>query len=329
MPLAKKNIASMPSGSSLAPLGLGFAGVTEAAAIAAYEWIGRGDKECGDNAAVTAMRKTFGSLPFSGTVVIGEGEKDNAPMLYNGEALGQGGVAVDIAVDPVDGTNYLAKGMAGAVAVFAAAPAGAMFCPGPAFYMDKFIVPPAARHSVDPTAPVAERIRDLSRALGKPIDELRIFVLERPRHETLVREIKAAGASVRMALDGDVLGGLKAAMGEGVDALMGIGGTPEGVIAACVARALGAGMWGALAPQSEVEEARVRDCGMRQGQILTMNELVSSDDLVFACTGITGDDTLAGVRVMDGRAWTETLLIQGVNHRISRIQNQRLLREGA
>lgn len=329
MPLAKKNIASMPSGSSLAHLSLGFAGVTEAAAIAACEWIGRGDKERGDHAAVTAMRKTFASIPFHGTVVIGEGEKDNAPMLYNGETLGQGGAAVDIAVDPVDGTNYLAKGMAGAVAVFAAAPRGAMFCPGPAFYMDKFIVPSAARDSVDPTAPVAGKIRDLSRALGKPASELRIFVLERPRHETLVREIRATGASVRMALDGDVLGGLKAITGEGIDALMGIGGTPEGVIAACAARALGAGMWGALAPQSEVEEARVRDCGLHEGQILTVNELVSSDDLVFACTGITGDDMLAGVRVMNGRAWTETLVIQGVGRRVSRIQNQRLLREGA
>ncbi|EPC03733.1 hypothetical protein L861_00115 [Litchfieldella anticariensis FP35 = DSM 16096] len=329
MPLAEKSIVSVPTGNSLAYLSLGFAEVTEAAAIAAYKWIGRGEKERGDDAAVMAMRKAFASLPFSGTVVIGEGEKDNAPMLYNGEALGRGGVAVDIAVDPVDGTNYLAKGMAGAVAVFAAAPAGAMFCPGPAFYMDKFIVPPVARNSVDPTVPVAEKIRDLSRALGKPISELCIFVLERPRHEALIREIKATGARVHMACDGDVLGGLRAATGEGADALMGVGGTPEGVIAACAARALGAGMWGALAPQSQAEEARLQDCGMQQGQILAMNDLVSSDDLVFACTAITGDDMLAGVRVMDGRAWTETLLIQGIGHRISRIQNQRLLREGA
>ena len=329
MPLANQSIASMPSGSSLARLSLEFAGVTEAAAVAAYEWIGRGEKERGDGAAVAAMRHAFASLPCSATVVIGEGEKDNAPMLYNGEALGRGGVAVDVAVDPVDGTNYLAKGMAGAVTVLAAAPAGTLFCPGPAFYMDKFVVPPAARDAVDPAAPVAVRLRDLARALGKPLSELRLFVLERARHEQLVHEIKATGASVRMARDGDVLGGLRAMIGEGVDALMGVGGTPEGVIAACAARALGAGMWGALAPQSETEAARLRECGMRVGQILSVNDLVSSDDLVFACTGITGDEMLSGVRRMDGRAWTETLVVQGRGQRLSRIQNQRLVGEGA
>ncbi|MDI5984214.1 class II fructose-bisphosphatase [Halomonas sp. M4R5S39] len=327
MPLAKKSIAPTSSGSSLARLSQGFAEVTEAAAVAAYAWIGRGEKERGDGAAVAAMRHAFASLPCSATVVIGEGEKDDAPMLYNGEALGRGGVAVDIAVDPVDGTNYLAKGMAGAVAVLAAAPAGTLFCPGPAFYMDKFIVPSAARDAVDPSAPVAVRLRELARALDKPIAELRIFVLERPRHEQLVHEIKATGASVRMARDGDVLGGLRAMIGEGVDALMGVGGTPEGVIAACAARALGAGMWGALAPQSETEAARLRDDGMLAGQILSVNDLVASDDLVFACTGITGDEMLAGVRCLDGRAWTETLVIQG-RGRLSRIQHQRLMGEG-
>jgi len=325
----KQDAAKASLSVSVSDLALAFASVTEAAAIGAYPWIGRGEKETGDGAAVASMRQSFAPIPFSGTVVIGEGEKDNAPMLYEGEALGSGGVGADIAVDPVDGTNYLAKGMPGAVAVFAASPAGSMFQPGPAFYMDKLIVPPAARNAMDPSAPVADKLRDLARALGKSVRELRIFVLERARHEKLVAQIKDAGASVRFALDGDVLGSVKAILGEDVDAMMGIGGTPEGVISACAARALGAGMWGSMAPQGEAEEARINAYGLKKGQILTLNDLVNSDDLVFACTAITGDDMLAGVHIADGRVTTETLVIQGAGNSLSRIRNSKLFREAA
>lgn len=306
----------------LAPLALALAGVTRQAALAAHGWVGRGCKEEGDGAAVTAMREAFAELPMDATVVIGEGEKDNAPMLYNGEPLGRGGPRLDVAVDPVEGTNYLAKGMPGAVSVLAVAPAGSMFSPGPAFYMDKFVVPAAARDAVDPEAPVAEKIRALGEALGRPARELRIFVLERPRHQNLIREIHAAGATVRLAPDGDVLGGVKAIAGDRVDALMGVGGTPEGVVLACAARALGAGMWGAIAPQSEIERARVREHGLREGRILTRDELIASDHVVVSVTGITGDDLLDGVRVAGGRVSTETLLINGCERSTHRIRTE-------
>ncbi len=290
-------------------LGASMAAVTEAAAIAATGWIGLGRKEDGDGAAVEAMRAAFAGQPVSATIVIGEGEKDDAPMLYSGEKLGKGGPALDIAVDPVEGTNYLAKGMPGAIAVLAASPEGTMFRPKSAFYMDKLVVPPVAANAIDPEAPVGDRLRTLARALGKAVKEIRVFVLERPRHQQLISDIHEAGASVRLAPDGDVLGSIKALLGERVDALMGIGGTPEGVISACAARALGAGMWGAMAPQSDQERARVERDGLKPGQILTRDELIASDEVMFAATGITGDDMLEGVRYTGGRVLTETLLI--------------------
>lgn len=310
----------------LADIATAMTAVTEAAAISASKWIGLGRKEDGDGAAVKAMRTSFNEQAISATIVIGEGEKDEAPMLYAGEELGLGGPAIDIAIDPVEGTTLLAKGMPGAIAVLAAAPANTMFRPGPAFYMNKLVVPPAARGAIDPNAPVDGQLKALGKAVGKPVSELRVFVLERPRHEKLIREIRATGASCRLVTDGDVLGSLFAVLGDRVDALMGVGGTPEGVISACIARALGGDMFGTMAPQSDEERKTVEEFGLKPGQILTRDELVSSDEVVFAATGITGDDLLGGVRTVNGRTRTETLLIGGGNQMLRWITTDRILK---
>ncbi len=297
---------------------------TEIAARAASDWIGRGDKKRGDSAAVEAMREAMGSVPMLGEVVIGEGEKDEAPMLYNGESVGSGdGPAVDIAVDPVEGTNFLAQGMPGAISVLAAAPQGEMFRPGPGFYMDKLVVPRAARGELDPEAPLASKLGDLASALDKHVEDLRIFVLDKPRHQEMIRDIQKAGARVRLAPDGDVSGGLMAALGDSVDALMGVGGTPEGVITACAAKAVGGDMLGSMAPQKEGEEERVRKFGLQPGQVLTMDELVQGQDVLFVATGLTNGDFLEGVRDSGDLVSTDTLVITGAHGTIQRIQTDK------
>ncbi|EGQ63530.1 fructose 1,6-bisphosphatase II, partial [Acidithiobacillus sp. GGI-221] len=278
-------------------------------------------KKLGDGAAVDAMRIAIAQVPMRGVVVIGEGEKDEAPMLYNGEVVGSGaGPEVEIAVDPVEGTTFLAQGMPGSICVLAAAPKGSMFQPGPAFYMDKLIVPAPARGKIDPAAPMKDKLHDLARAVGKDVRELRIFLLKKPRHEAMIREIQAAGATVRLQTDGDVSGGIMAALGTKVDAMMGIGGTPEGVISACAARAMGADMFGCLAPQKPGEAEAIAAAGLKAGQWLGRDELVSSDDVLFVATGLTSGDILDGVTRSHYFVESESLVISGHDGILRRVR---------
>ena len=306
---------------SIGNLALSLLPVTESAARAASSWIGRGEKELGDGAAVDAMRSAIAQVPMRGLVIIGEGEKDEAPMLYNGEVVGSGtGPEVEIAVDPVEGTTFLAQGMPGSICVLAAAPKGSMFQPGPAFYMDKLIVPAPARGKIDPAAPMKDKLHDLARALGKEVRELRIFLLKKPRHEAMIREIQAAGATVRLQTDGDVSGGIMAALGTKVDAMMGIGGTPEGVISACAARAMGADMFGCLSPQKPGEAEAIAAAGLKAGQWLSRDELVSSDDVLFVATGLTSGDILDGVTRSHYFVESESLVISGHDGILRRVR---------
>jgi fructose-1,6-bisphosphatase II len=293
----------------------GLRNVTEAAARAAWEWIGRGDKERGDHAAVEAMRATLNRLPFDGVVVIGEGEKDAAPELYKGEKVGseRSSAQYDVAVDPVEGTTYLAKGLTNAMAVIAMAPRGTMLDPGPCFYMEKFAAVGAARDAIDPSWPTARKLQRLAEVLGKPVSQLTVFVLEKPRHKPLVEAIHAAGARVALYPAGDVAGAITAAMGGGgIDALMGTGGTPEGIISACAIRALGGTFWGRLDPQLATEKAKVREAGLSTERWHRLEELVMSPDVLFCATGITTGLLFDGV-AQDGRHYrTQSLMLSGV-----------------
>ncbi len=271
--------------------------VTEAAAISAARFMGLGDKEGGDKAAVDAMRAFLKTVSMQGTVIIGEGEKDEAPMLYNGEKIGNGrGPAVDVAVDPVEGTNLLALGRPNSIAVIAVSEAGSMWDPGASFYMDKLVVEKQARDAIDIRLSPTENLHRIAEALGREVNDLTVFVLDKPRHRDLIAEIRRAGARISLHTDGDVMGGLMAAIpGTGVDVLMGIGGTPEGVITACAVKALGAGMQGRRAPQKEDEKARLAAAGTDLSEVLTQDELVRSDNTFFAATGITEGAFLEGV----------------------------------
>lgn len=257
--------------------------VTEAAALASARWLGRGDKNAGDGAAVDAMRLSFNSLPIAGKVVIGEGEKDEAPMLYNGEIIGMGnGPSLDIAVDPVEGTNLLAYGRPNAIAVVGAAPGGSMYNPGPSFYMQKLVVGQAARDVIDLDAPVHVNLRLIAKALGKDTNDLVVFVLDKPRHQKLIQEIRAVGARIQLHTDGDVAGALMAVdQRSEVDVMMGTGGTPEGVLAACAIKGAGGAMLTRLDPQSEAEKAAIQEAGIDLAQILDADTLVQGDDVFF------------------------------------------------
>ena len=272
--------------------------VTEAAALASARWLGRGDKNAGDGAAVDAMRLSFNSLPIAGKVVIGEGEKDEAPMLYNGEIIGMGnGPSLDIAVDPVEGTNLLAYGRPNAIAVVGAAPGGSMYNPGPSFYMQKLVVGQAARDVIDLDAPVHVNLRLIAKALGKDTNDLVVFVLDKPRHQKLIQEIRAVGARIQLHTDGDVAGALMAVdQRSEVDVMMGTGGTPEGVLAACAIKGAGGAMLTRLDPQSEAEKAAIQEAGIDLAQILDADTLVQGDDVFFAATGISGGTFLRGVQ---------------------------------
>lgn len=290
--------------------------VTEAAARAAYHWIGRGDKNQGDGAAVEAMRAAIADLKLNGVVVIGEGAKDEAPELYNGEEFGDSNAkgAFDIAVDPVEGTSYLAKGITNAMAVLAVAPRGSMFDVGPVFYMEKFAAPPAAKGKIDPAAPTEEKLKDLAKALGKSVSDLNIYVLEKPRHKPLTEAINKAGARVALYPAGDVAGALLANIPDsGIDALMGTGGTPEGVISACAARALGGEFLGRLNPQLPSEQAEVIRQGMDTTKWFKSSELVTSEDVYFSATGITTGLLFEGVERVGSHETTQSLLITGKN----------------
>ena len=291
-------------------LGLDLARATEAAALAAARWVGRGQKNEGDGAAVNALRLLLGTVRMDGIVVIGEGEKDEAPMLYNGERVGNGhGPAVDVAVDPVEGTTLLAKGLPNSIAVVAVAPRGTMFNPGPAFYMDKLVVGPEAAGRVDLEAPVAETLAIVAAAKGLDVDEVTVVILDRPRNQARIRAVREAGARIRLISDGDVAPSLMAALpGTGIDIVMGIGGTPEGVITACAMHGLGGEIQGCLAPQSDGERERIEAAGIAIGRKLTLSELATGDDHFFAATGITQGDFLRGVRYTATGAITHSLV---------------------
>jgi fructose-1,6-bisphosphatase II len=283
--------------------------VTEAAAMAAARKMGFGDKEAVDQAAVDAMRHVLGSVPMTGVVVIGEGEKDNAPMLYNGEEIGDGTPPeVDIAVDPVDGTTLTAKGMPNAISVVALSERGTMFDPGPVVYMEKLAVGPEAAEVVDFEAPLADNLRAVAKAKGADVADLTVCILDRPRHEELVGQIRAAGARVKFITDGDVAGAIMAAReGTGVDLLVGIGGTPEAVIAACALKCLDAAIFGKLWPRDDAERRAALDQGYDLDKVLTIDDLVRGDNVFFAATGVTDGELLRGVRFDRRGALTQSL----------------------
>jgi fructose-1,6-bisphosphatase II len=286
--------------------------VTEAAALAAGRFMGRGDKEGGDRAAVDAMRLVLNSVEMDGIVVIGEGEKDEAPMLYNGEALGTGREPkVDIAVDPIDGTRLLALGKANSLATVALADRGSMFNPGPIVYMDKIAVGPEAKGSVDIEAPPTVNLRSVARAKGKDVRDLTVVVLERPRHDKLVADIRRAGARIRLITDGDVAGSLMTAWPDsGVDILMGVGGTPEGVLAACALKAMGGEIQGRLVARTADEAAKAEGMGYNLKQVLTIDDLVRTNNVFFAATGITDGELLDGVKYFGNGARTHSLVMR-------------------
>ncbi len=304
-------------------LALDLVRVTETAALASSRWLGKGERKLGDAAAVDAMRISFNAIDIDGVVVIGEGEKDKAPMLFNGEHLGTGnGPAMDVAVDPVEGTNLLALGRPNAIAVVAMAPRGTMYNPGPAFYMKKLVVPPAAKYRVDIKAPVEHNLRRVAQALGKDVEDLVVFVLDKPRHKQLIEDIRKTGARIQLHTDGDVAGALMAVMPTEVDVMMGTGGTPEGVLAACAIRAIGGEMQGMLDPQSEEERANLIKAGYNLERVLTTEDLVTSEDVFFAATGISGGTFLRGVEFTGNGARTTSMVIRGKTGTIRHIESQ-------
>jgi fructose-1,6-bisphosphatase II len=283
--------------------------VTEAAAIAAGRSMGRGDKERVDQAAVDAMRPVLASIAMDGVVVIGEGEKDEAPMLYNGEAVGNGSPpAVDIAVDPVDGTTLTAKALPDALAVIAVAERGAMFDPGPCVYMEKLAVAGDVVQAVDFEAPIEDNLAVIAGARRKRPEDVTVAMLDRPRHAELVERVLSTGARIKFLLDGDVGGAILAAdEGSSVDVLVGTGGTPEGVIAACAMKCLDGAIFGRLYPRNDEERQAALDAGYDLDRVLTTDDLVSGDDVFFAATGVTDGELLRGVRYTPQRVLTQSL----------------------
>ena len=287
---------------------------THGAALACFAWVGRHDQDAADGAATEAMRRVLACAPGQGTVVIGEGEKDNAPMLFNGEVvgIGDGGPDFDVAVDPLEGTSFCAKGLPGALATIAIGEPGSFWSPGPGFYMDKIVVPPPARDVIDLTDPPELVVAKVAEALGKPVHELRVVIMDKPRHQGgtgLIARVEATGAAVHTPPGGDVAGALEVLLPTGiVDLLLGVGGTPEGVMTAAAVRALGGGMLGRLAPKTDDEAAAIRQAGMSIDRIYGRDELVAGDAL-FAATGISGGSLLAPVRRAEGTTLAESLLI--------------------
>jgi fructose-1,6-bisphosphatase II len=286
--------------------------VTEAAAMAAGRWVGRGDKFGADAVAVNAMRSLIGTVGMDGVVVIGEGEKDQAPMLFNGEHVGDGtGPVCDVAVDPIDGTTLTAKGMSNAVSVLAVSPRGSMYDPSALFYMEKLATGPEAADLVDIRLPVAENIRRTAKAKGSSKEDITVVVLDRPRHERLVQDIRQTGARIKFITDGDVAGAIMAARPDtGIDLLLGIGGTPEGIIAACAMKCLGGVIQGRLWPRDDDERQRAIDAGHDLGRVLSTDDLVVGDDCFFVATGITDGELLRGVRYAHGGATTHSLVMR-------------------
>ncbi|MDH7576625.1 MAG: class II fructose-bisphosphatase [Bacillota bacterium] len=294
-------------------LTLEFVRVTEAAALAAGRWMGRGDKEKADDAAVTAMRRMFDTVQIDGTVVIGEGEMDEAPMLYTGEKVGTGSPPeVDVAVDPLEGTNIVAKGLTGAISVLAVAPRGCLLH-APDMYMDKIAVGPKAAGKISLQASVEENIKAVAGALKKRVEDLTVVILDRPRHEELIQQARKAGARIQLISDGDVAPAVAVAFeGTGVDMLLGIGGAPEGVLAAAALRCLGGEMQARLWPMDDDDVARAGKMGITDfRRILTMDELVRGEEVVFAATGITDSTLLRGVHYTSWGARTHSVVMRG------------------
>jgi len=298
--------------------------VTEAGSLSAARWVGRGDKNGADAAAVDAMRSLISTVSMKGVVVIGEGEKDEAPMLYNGEEVGDGhGPECDVAVDPVDGTTLTAKGMPDAISVLAVAERHSMYDASACFYMDKLVVGPEAASSVDIDAPVAVNIAAVAKAKGTRPEDVTVVVLDRPRHARLVEEIRATGARIKFISDGDVAGAVMAASDmAGVDILLGIGGTPEGIISACAVKCLGGSIQGRLWPRDDAERTKVLDAGHDLSRVLHCDDLVSSDNVFFVATGITDGELLGGVRYAASGATTHSLVMRSKSGTVRRVESR-------
>jgi fructose-1,6-bisphosphatase II len=294
---------------------------TEAAAIRASPWIGMGDKNAADGAAVDAMRKFLATVNFQGLVVIGEGEKDNAPMLFNGELVGTGvGPQCDIAVDPIDGTSLTASGRSHAISMIAVADRGSMLDASSVYYMNKLVTSHEGIGVVDITRPIGDNIRALAAAKGKPVSEIRVAVLDRPRHDTLIQEIRAAGAGTRLILDGDVAGAINAARHDSrIDMCVGIGGSPEGVATACAVKALGGFMQGVLHPTDEQEEQRGIDAGLKFDHVYGLDDLVAGDNTFFVATGVTDGELARGVRRVGPRISTESIVLRARSGTMRRV----------
>ncbi len=312
-------------------LAMELARVTEAAALAAGRWMGRGDKEAADQAAVDAMRLVLNTVSMDGVVVIGEGEKDEAPMLYNGEEIGAGGAQCDIAVDPIDGTTLTSLGRNNAIAVIAVAERGTMYDPGPCVYMEKIAVGPEAADVIDIDASVTANLQAVAKALGEDVDDVTAVILDRDRHADIIKECREAGARIQLIPDGDVAGAIATAWpSSGANILFGIGGTPEGVIAACALKALGGAIQGRLWPRNDEERTAALDAGYDLTRVLTTDDLVSGDDVFFSATGITDGDLLSGVRYWGNGASTESLVMRSKSGTIRKISGthrwQKLMR---
>lgn len=323
----------MPDELTVAPsspdrnLALELVRVTEAAAMAAGRWVGRGDKNGADGVAVNAMRTLISTVGMNGTVVIGEGEKDNAPMLYNGEQVGSGqGPECDVAVDPIDGTTLTAKGMANAVSVLAVSPRGSMYDPSAVFYMEKLVTGPEAADVVDIRYPIAENIHQIAKAKGSAPEDVTVVLLDRPRHDQMVREIRDTGARIKFITDGDVAGAIMAARADtGVDLLLGVGGTPEGIIAACALKCMDGVIQGRLWPTDDAERERAVDAGHDLERVLYTDDLVSGDDCFFVATGITDGELMKGVRYRAGGASTHSLVMRSRSGTIRQIISEHKL----
>ncbi|MEU3307927.1 class II fructose-bisphosphatase [Nocardiopsis sp. NPDC055551] len=301
--------------------------VTETAALAAARWVGKGDKIGADGAAVRGMRHMISTVSMNGTVVIGEGEKDSAPMLYNGERVGDGGGHDwDVAVDPIDGTTLAAMGMPNAIAVIAMSPRNTMFDPSAVFYMEKLATGPEAADVVDIAAPVADNIAAVARAKGKSPQDITVVILDRPRHKQLVQDVRDAGARIKFISDGDVAGAIMAARpGTGVDLMLGIGGTPEGIITACAMKCLGGVIQGRLWPKDDEERQKALDAGHDLDRVLRTNDLVASDDVFFAATGITEGEMVDGVRYESTGVITDSLVMRGRSGTVRQVRSEHRL----
>jgi fructose-1,6-bisphosphatase II len=333
MPDDRTDAAELPQTLQVTPehpdrnLALELVRVTEAAAMAGGRWVGRGDKNGADGAAVGAMRALIGTVSMNGVVVIGEGEKDNAPMLFNGEQVGDGsGPECDVAVDPIDGTSLCANGQPNAVAVMAVAERGSMYDPSAVFYMEKLVTGPEAADAVDIRLSVAENIDRVAEAKNETPDDVTVVILDRPRHQQIIDEVRATGARIRLISDGDVAGAIMAARPDtGVDLLLGIGGTPEGIIAACAIKCLGGTIQGRLWPRDDAEKAKMAAAGDELDRVLHTDDLVRGDNVFFVATGITDGELLRGVRYRAGGATTHSLVMRSKSGTIRVIESHHRL----